>query len=120
MESSGGPILLFHVGTNSMVKQNPGKIKQDFRALGAQVKGAGARVVFFFVLPDRSLLQAEVNPSCRSIPGFMAGVVTRALVSVIMGSPSTNTAYMGETGSTYPGKKIFASRWADVANIALN
>ena len=41
------------MGTNDTVKQNLGKIKQDFRALGAQVKGRDAQVIFFSVLPVR-------------------------------------------------------------------
>lgn len=48
------PLLLFHLGTNDMVKQNLGRINQNFRALGTQVKGTGAQVIFSFVLPLRS------------------------------------------------------------------
>ncbi|XP_010171262.1 trafficking protein particle complex subunit 9, partial [Antrostomus carolinensis] len=70
-----------------MVKQNLGKIKKDFRALEVQVKCTGAQVISF-VLAVRDGVQAEVAASCRSIPGFVDGVVTRALVSTIMGWPS--------------------------------
>ena len=38
--------LLFHVGTNAVVKNKLGKIKQDLKALRAQVKGTGAQVIF--------------------------------------------------------------------------
>ena len=47
------PLLLLHVGTNDTVKQDLGKIKQDFRALGAQVKRTRAHVIFSSVLPVR-------------------------------------------------------------------
>lgn len=119
VEISAGPLLFQPVDTSDMVKQNPGKIEQEFRALGAQVKEAGAQVIFCDVLSDKDS-QMEVNPSWRTVPGFMAGGVIKALVSVIMGSPSTNTAFLGETESTYLCRRIFTSRWADFANTALN
>lgn len=46
-------------------------------------------------------MQAEVNASCRSVPGFVAGDVTRTLVSTITRSFLPNTAYWGEVGYTY-------------------
>lgn len=45
-------------------------------------------------------MQAEVNASCRSVSGFVDGVVTRALVSVVTGFSSMNTAYWEELEST--------------------
>lgn len=62
MEISAGPLLFQPVDTSDMVKQNPGKIEQEFRALGAQVKEAGAQVIFCDVLSDKDS-QMEVNPS---------------------------------------------------------
>lgn len=46
-------------------------------------------------------MQAEVDVSCRSIPGFVADVVAGAVVSMIKGHFLMNTAYWGEIGSTY-------------------
>lgn len=45
-------------------------------------------------------MKAEVNASCRSIPGFVDGVVPRALVSMVTGRSSMNTAYWEELEST--------------------
>lgn len=56
-----------------MVQHSLGKIKQDFRVLGAQVKGMGAQVVFSSVLPvrDRGLGRSqcimEINTWLRGV-----------------------------------------------------
>ncbi|KAK4810484.1 hypothetical protein QYF61_004264 [Mycteria americana] len=44
---------------------------------------------------------ADIDPSCRSTPGFVAGVIARSLASMITGYSLTNTDYWGEMGSTY-------------------
>ncbi|PKU28829.1 suppression of tumorigenicity 5 [Limosa lapponica baueri] len=38
------PLLLFHVGMNDTASQNLGRIKEDYKALGVQVKKIGAQV----------------------------------------------------------------------------
>lgn len=43
------PLLLFHVGINDARKQNMGRIKEGFKALGAQVKNMGAQFIFFII-----------------------------------------------------------------------
>lgn len=95
------PLLHLDVGTNVTVKHNLGKINQDFRVLVAQVTGTGAQVIFSFILPVRDRGVEEVDTSCRSTSGFVAGVITRALASMIRGHSLMNTNYWGEMGSTY-------------------
>lgn len=45
------PLLFFHVGNDEVAKRSPRAIKRYFRALGQLVKGSGARVVLFSILP---------------------------------------------------------------------
>ncbi|GAB0210389.1 hypothetical protein GRJ2_003504700 [Grus japonensis] len=45
------PLLLFHVGTNDAASQNLGRIKEDYKALGVQVKNIGAQAIFSSILP---------------------------------------------------------------------
>jgi len=44
-------LLPFYVGSSEVAIRSPRVIKRDFRALGRLVKGSGAQVVFFFILP---------------------------------------------------------------------
>lgn len=39
-------LLLLHAGTNDMACQNLVKIKEDYKALGMQVKNIGVQVIF--------------------------------------------------------------------------
>lgn len=43
------PLLLFHVGINDARRQNMGRIKEDFKALGTQVKNMGAQFIYFII-----------------------------------------------------------------------
>ena len=45
-------------------------------------------------------MQAEVDALYRSITVLVAGIIARALVSMIMGCSLRNTAYGGEMGFT--------------------
>lgn len=45
------PLLSFQVGSNEVATGSLSAIKRDFRALGRLVKGSGAEVIFFSILP---------------------------------------------------------------------
>ena len=45
------PLLLFQVGSDDLGRTSLRTLKKDFRALGRQVKGSGAQVVFSSILP---------------------------------------------------------------------
>ena len=46
------PLLLFQVGSDDLGRTSLRTLKKDFRALGRQVKGSGAQVVFSSIPPD--------------------------------------------------------------------
>ena len=45
------PLLLFQVGSDDLGRTSLRTLKKDFRALGRQVKGSGAQVVFSSIPP---------------------------------------------------------------------
>lgn len=47
------PLLLFYVGMNDTTRQNLGRIKEDYKALGMQVKNIGAQIILSSILPVR-------------------------------------------------------------------
>lgn len=59
-------MFLFHVGTNNAERWNMGRIKEDYKALGAQAKGIGAQVISFSILPvigeTRKRYTLHINP----------------------------------------------------------
>lgn len=44
------PLLLFYVSMNDTADQNLGRIKEDYKHLGVQVKSVGAQVIIFSIL----------------------------------------------------------------------
>ena len=55
------PLLLFHVGMNDTESCNLGKIKEDFRALGKQVKNIGTQVIFSSICQFEGREQPETG-----------------------------------------------------------
>lgn len=45
------PLLLLYVGMNDSRSWNTSRIKEDYKALGAQVKNTGAQITLFLILP---------------------------------------------------------------------
>jgi len=100
-----------------MVKQNLGKITQNFRSLGPQVKRMSAQVIFSF-LPFRDRGVGRSQHIMQMNIWLHTGVIARALVSTIVGHSSTNKASGREMRSTYlkEDRRIFV----DFINSALN
>jgi len=44
-------LLLFLVGMNDTTSWNPGRMKEDFKALGVQATSVAAQVIFSSILP---------------------------------------------------------------------
>lgn len=45
------PLLLLYVDMNDSGSWNTGRIREDYKALGAQVKNTGAQIIIFLILP---------------------------------------------------------------------
>lgn len=95
------PLLLFYVGISDMVNPSHGKMKQDFRALGAQVKREGAQMIFSSVLPVRGRGAGRSWHIMHTSTWLCGWCHCQGFGSLITGCSSMNTAYLRERGSTY-------------------
>ena len=86
------PLLLFHVGMNDTASQNLGSIKEDYKALGVQVKSIGAQVIFSCILPVRGKGAAR-NRCTTQIKFWLRGWCHReGLAFMTMGHSSMTIA----------------------------
>ena len=66
------PLLLFQVGSDDLGRTSLRTLKKDFRALGRQVKGSGAQVVFSSIPPaignneGRDMMGQQTNTWLRA------------------------------------------------------
>lgn len=71
------PLLLFHVGTNSAGRQNVRRIKEDYKALGGQLKNTGAQVIFSSILPVGRRREARNRCIIHISPTYVAGAIVK-------------------------------------------
>ncbi|KFV15623.1 hypothetical protein N340_04099, partial [Tauraco erythrolophus] len=116
------PLLLFHVGGDETETRSPQSIKRDFRTLGQLVRGSGAQVIFFSVLPvassdtGRSKCIQSINMwphgwcHCHNFGFFDNGVVHMA-----PGLLAPDGTCLSQRGA-----RVFAQQLAGLIDRALN
>lgn len=115
-------LLLFHVGTNDMVKESLSKIKKDFRALEAQMKGTDAPMIFSSVFPvrDRGVDWSQCILQIYTWPRGWCHC--QGFVFYNHRTFFNEYSLLERNGIHLPrrGRRIFTSRLADVVNCVLN
>ena len=115
-------LLLFHVGMNDTTSWNLGRIKEDYKALGVQVKSIGAQVIFSSILPVRG--KGAARNRCRmQINFWLRGWCHREGFGFYdNGTFFDDYSLLGRDGIhlSRRGKGIFGSRLANLVRWALN
>lgn len=116
------PLLLFHVGTNDMACQKLGKIKEDYTALGMQVKNIAAQVIFSSILTVRGRSAAR-NRRILQINYWFCGWCRREGFGFYdNGTFFDDGSLLGRHGIhlSRRGKGILGSRLSNLVRQALN
>ena len=115
-------LLLFHIGMNDTESQNLGKIKEDFQALGVQVKNVGAQVIFSSILPVRGK-GVSINRRIMHINSWLRGWCRHEGFGFYDSKAFFEDYNMlGRDGIhlSRRGKGIFSNRLANLVRWALN
>lgn len=78
-------MLPFNVDSNDSTRDNLEHIMCDYGALGKRLKGVGADMAQSSVLPVKGKGLVEMDSSCRSTTGCMAGVTGRTSTAMTAG-----------------------------------
>ena len=116
------PLQLFHVGTSDTASRNPRRIKEDYKALGVQVKSIGAQVIFSSILPVRGKGAAR-NRRIMQINFWLHGWCRHEGFGFYdNGTFFDDYSLLGRDGIhlSRRGKGIFGSRLANLVRRALN
>ena len=116
------PLLLFHVGTSDTASRNPRRIKEDYKALGVQVKSIGAQVIFCPILPVGGKCTAR-NRCIMQINFWLRGWCCREGFGFYDNETFFDDySLLGRDGIhlSRRGKGIFGSRLANLVRQALN
>jgi len=116
------PLLLSHIGTNNTANRNPGRIKEDFKALRVKAKSFGAQVTFSSILSAGGRGSAR-NRCIMSINSWLRGWCCREGFGFYDSGTFFNDYNLLERDEIHlsrKGKGIFGNRLANLVWRALN